>query len=90
MRLLSHSFQLSHPSHPSYPVMSVLLLKTKIPCENCSKSIRQTLNCLPGVIKVECSVKDGEISIEIDGSLDDSIMRGILIEEMKKTGRICS
>lgn len=70
--------------------MSVLVLKTKIPCENCSKAIRQTLTSVPGVVKVECSVKDGEIRVEIDDNSDIADMKEILIEEMKKTGRICT
>lgn len=70
--------------------MSILVLKTKIPCEGCSKSIRQTLNCLPGVVNVECSVKNGEIRIEVDDSLNNVDMRNKLIVEMEKTGRICT
>ena len=70
--------------------MSILVLKTNIPCENCSKSICETLTRLPGVIKVDCSVKDGEIRIEIDENKSEPDMRGVLIEEMKRTGRECT
>ena len=70
--------------------MNIVSLKTKIPCENCSKSIRQTLTNVPGVLNVQCSIKDGEIRIEIENNLDNAEMKIKLIEEMEKTGRICT
>ena len=93
---LAHCYLISHHlfifiTLNSYLSMTFLVLKTNIPCENCSKSIRQTLTNVPGVIKVECSVKDGEIRVDFDdGSGNENEMKSILIAEMKKTGRICT
>lgn len=62
-----------------------ITLKTKIPCENCSKAIKNTLIKVPGVIKVDCSVEKSEIYIESDANIREN-----LIEELKKTGRVCT
>ena len=62
----------------------LITLKTTIPCENCSKAIKNTLIKVPGVIKVDCSVEKSEIYIESDENI-----REVLIEELKKTGRSC-
>lgn len=71
--------------------MNTIVLKTNIPCQNCSNSIRKTLINFPGVLKVECSVKEGEIKVEFDDKIgDEDYMRGRLIEEMLKTGRKCT
>ena len=63
----------------------LITLKTKIPCENCSKAIKNTLIKVPGVVNVDCSVEKSEIYVE---SRDEGI-REVLVEELKKTGRIC-
>jgi copper chaperone CopZ len=62
----------------------LITLKTKIPCENCSNSIKKILIKVPGVIKVDCSIEKSEICVESDEEI-----REILIEELKKTGRLC-
>lgn len=62
----------------------LITLKTKIPCENCSKAIKNTLIKVHGVIKVDCSVEKSEIYIQCDENI-----REMLIEELKKTGRVC-
>ena len=62
----------------------LITLKTKIPCENCSKAIKNTLIKIPEVIKVDCSVEKSEIYVESGSDIRDR-----LIEELKKTGRIC-
>lgn len=63
----------------------IITLKTKIPCENCSNALKNTLKKVPGVIKVECSVEKSEIYVETD----DRNIREFLINELKKTGRNC-
>ena len=63
----------------------LITLKSKIPCENCSNAIKATLSKVPGVIKVECSLAKSEIYVESNENI-----RQVLIEELKKTGRICN
>lgn len=67
----------------------MIVLKSKIPCENCAKAIKTTLKTIPEVDEVECSVKDSEIKIILGENVDEGRLRLIVIEELRKTGRIC-
>ncbi len=67
----------------------MFVLKSKIPCENCSNAIKNTLKIIPEIKHVECSVKDSEIRIIGGEGVDEEMLRLKVIEELKRTGRQC-
>lgn len=67
-----------------------IILKTKIPCNNCAIAIKNTLKNVKGVVGVECSIERSEVLIKTDrvDEAGSDELRNELIEIMKRTGRI--
>ena len=70
--------------------MNEIILKIKIPCNNCAISIQNTLKNVKGVVNVECSVERSEVLIKTDrdNAAGNDELRNELIDLMKRTGRI--
>ena len=70
-------------------ISNMFVLKTKIPCENCANSIKNTLKNIVEIEKVACSVEKSEIIVYCRHGADETKVRGICVDELKKTGRTC-
>lgn len=69
----------------------MIVLNTNIPCENCANAIRNTLKSIPNITYIDCSVEKSQIQIETSLTADEEgKLRRIIIETLKKTGRIAS
>lgn len=68
----------------------MIILNTKIPCENCATAIKNSLKSISSIKKVDCSVEKSQVLIETFPETDENELKKIIIAEMMKSGRVCN